>query len=41
MADNMLTTLSILLQSLGLTFVGMIVLFSLIKLLVRYFPEDK
>ena len=41
MSDNLLTTLRILLQSLGLTFFGMIILYSLIKLLVKYFPEDK
>lgn len=41
MTDNLLTTLRILLQSLGLTFFGMIIFYSLIKLLVKYFPEDK
>lgn len=40
MADNILTTLRILLQSLGATFIGMIVIYSVIKLLVKYFPED-
>ena len=41
MADNIATTLRILLQSLSVTFLGMIVIYSAIKLLVKYFPEDK
>lgn len=41
MADNIVTTLRILLQSLSVTFLGMIVIYSAIKLLVKYFPEDK
>jgi hypothetical protein len=41
MSDNILTTLRILLQSLGVTFLGMIVFYTVIKLLVKYFPEDK
>jgi hypothetical protein len=37
----MLQTLGILLQSLGTTFFGMIIIYTLIKLLVKYFPDDK
>lgn len=40
MTDSILTTLRILLQSLGVTFIGMIVFYTVIKLLVKYFPED-
>ena len=41
MTDTIVTTLRILLQSLAVTFFGMIVIYSAIKLLVKYFPEDK
>ncbi|WP_269206117.1 hypothetical protein [Capillibacterium thermochitinicola] len=41
MSDNIVTTLRILLQSLAVTFFGMIIIYSAIKLLVKYFPEDK
>ena len=41
MADNLFTTISILLKSLGMTFFGMIIIYTVIKLLVKYFPEDK
>jgi len=41
MSDNMVTTLRILLQSLAGTFFGMVIIYAAIKLLVKYFPEDK
>ena len=40
MTDSIVATLRILLQSLGVTFFGMIIIYSAIKLLVKYFPED-
>lgn len=40
MQDTLLNTLKIMLQSLALTFIGMIIFYSLIKILVRLFPED-
>lgn len=41
MQDNLITTLWVMLQSLGVTFIGMTIIYSLIKVLVRYFPEDQ
>ena len=37
----MLQTLGVLLPSLGMTFLGMVIIYTLIKLLVKYFPDDK
>ncbi len=41
MQDNIATTLWIMLQSLGVTFIGMMIIYALVKILVRYFPEDQ
>ena len=41
MQDTILTTVGIMLQSLGVTFIGMVIFYTLIKILVRYFPEDQ
>ena len=41
MQDNLITTLWVMLQSLGVTFIRMTIIYSLIKVLVRYFPEDQ
>lgn len=40
MQDSILTTVGIMLQSLGVTFVGMTIIYTLIKILVHYFPEN-
>lgn len=40
MQDTLLNTFKIMLQSLALTFIGMIIFYSLIKILVWLFPED-
>jgi hypothetical protein len=40
MQDTLLITFKIMLQSLGITFIAMIVFYALIKVLVTCFPED-
>jgi hypothetical protein len=41
MEDTLLNTFNIMLKSLALTFLGMIIFYCLIKVLVRLFPDKK